>query len=619
MKRRRLIGLLTLFAILPMIVGTVSADQRALDMVPANAHVAVVVPNPGALSKSINELTGSLGLTEMLPGLFAMMGQPGMGAEFELDVWGMAKGMMGIGQGIDDNGPIILVLDLTQDDQGQILDEPKITIITAVTNYEDFLANFGGDEKKEIADVRLTDGSTAYIRHVNNFAVMAETQKDAEAYTPGKNAKGLLRKAGEYGRKAIQSGELVYYVDLEAMRKGLGEDMKWLDAKQTRATEEAREQGGDEAAKATETVTSSLRKMLGDAQAMVASYDISSDGFGTSTTIQFKPGSESAKQFAGTQTKGSLLSKLPDDQYVFALAADADALHIKDWIGPIMKLMETSSDAGMGMVKQLPAVMDLIASSNRVAYAFYTPQPQSVMNSFDWKIIATTESDDAAKLMQSYEKLITEMNGMKVTTAEGEVQYETNFMRDAVEISEEKVSQYEVKFQIPMQMLQQMGGAGAMASMFTTQMGYIAQVDNYVVTSSGTNPLHMTAAIEALKQDGGLNSQAALKAARTNNQPDYLVAEGYFNMSGLLSAVAPLFIANFMPNQEYEVPQDLPPLSMGMGMHNGGAAMQMYLPARSIKEVMHVVQLVQSAMQPPQMQQQPQQQQQNGGPRRAPR
>ena len=102
-----------------------------LNAVPKNAQVVVIVPNIGGLSKKITAFGKALGLGDI---------------QGFTDPLGELKREGGIEKGLNENGAIIVVLSGLEDSikNGE---EPNFVVFMPVTDYNDFVANFKGEEK----------------------------------------------------------------------------------------------------------------------------------------------------------------------------------------------------------------------------------------------------------------------------------------------------------------------------------------------------------------------------------------------------------------------------------------------------------------------------------------
>lgn len=140
----------------------------------------------------------------------------------------------------------------------------------------------------------------------------------------------------------------------------------------------------------------------------------------------------------------------------------------------------------------------------------------------------------------------------------------------------------------------QMGPAAGFMTMFTNFTGYATQADGYYLASTTLDQQLMAKGLATGKTGDGMGAGDTLAQVREKAIPDGAVAEVYISLGGIAETVGPMAMMFGMP--PIEVPQDLPPVAMGLGLNGTSAAGRLYVPNDTTRFIIGTVKDIQSQM-----------------------
>ncbi len=564
-----------------MLAAFAMASPPVLDRVPTGAMMVVTASNPTQLHKDLQALTTAIEIPFPVPGVDELLQQ------------------MGIEKGVDSGKSIALAVmppgkdggDKDKKKEGKKGDKdadgdedegggpPKnLIIFLPVTSYADFLGNFdlkpGGG-----VDAGRIQGDDAFFKDLGNgYAAMSPTKElleglDAKA-SNGAAFKSAMGKAGE---KVADTSSFTVIVNMDVVRPMGPGAMKALEERMVGPGP-----GGMAMGQLGESVLVKWvgETMMRDTRTIVAGVKPDAMGVGLDIAMVFNDGSYMAKAMTGKGTASELITKLPNQTYLFAFAVDLSMPGMRTVIDDISKL-----GGKEGQDRFPPVLMQQFNNSQGSAMMFGAP-PGGLLGGLFTSTVGYVKTQDPGKYIEAMRAGLTEMNGKDA----GGMTLQTTYEEGSAEVNGTKVDTWGIKLDASAD-----GGGGQMAMALPMIFGpaggpggYVAKTEGGVVRTYSKNSLLMGAAMDSAKGGGDNLGKDKLLSQVGERLPKDRVAEAYVGVKSILEAVMPLLAMGGV-NVDIELPPTMPPIGLGMGTEEGGARIGLYLPAPVIKTVSAVV------------------------------
>jgi hypothetical protein len=575
----------------------VNADVPvALSQAPEGAQLVAIIP-------SMSELSGKL----------AMLNQTlGIDQDEMTDALGAFKAEVGIGDGLDDAGSALFVVqDLATAIQAE--EEPDVLMILPVTDYAAFVASFQAEGAAPagagVTELVLPDGQAGFAKESGGYAVLGNSEQAVADYTPGGDADAVGSRVGELGQHYLAGCDAAIYIDLEALAPTLitaiDEGITEALASFEQVAEMGMMQESDlETMRAMMTLYATAGKaIVGSSQGFVVALDINEHGIGITDSIQFKADSPVMKYLPGGGSgTASILARLPKGSYIVAGAYDAKSLAFSDLFEAAMAVLPEDNPQADLYRKCMP----LVKQVQQYAGVFYTPDPNALMTGTGaLNVLQTYKVDDSASFMTQAKDYISDMNGMSIPMAvpgvgadgeEAAMTYTTSYTDNALQLDGVQVDQYSMQVQMPQQMMMQMGPMAGMMQMFTNFNGYATEDDGHYISSTTLDQQLISKGLASGKTGDGMGADDKLAEVREKAIPPGAAAEAYLSFAGIIETVGPMAMMFGMP--AIEAPQDLAPVAVGLGIQGNSSAARFYVPNETIKFIIDTVKDVQTQMMP---------------------
>jgi hypothetical protein len=595
MQRKMLsMAMAMLLLIVTVQVNSARADLAdALDQLPPEAQVVIVVPNLASLNQKIAALKTALNLP--VP-------------ELE-DAVGALKREMGMVQGVDDNGAALIIIQNITDQVTKGVD-PQMLIMVPVTDYGAFVGNYGGTTGADITPLTIMGTGSGFGKQVGNYALMAELEQTVENYAPANAGEAFAQKFGPLGQQYLGSEDILVLVDLEKLGPVVTPLVDNAIAEMKQQFEHLVEAEMMDAATAEsmssiyEVYGSAAKAVLKDANGLLLGLDLADEGVGLAKVFHYKPESVMAELFpGGSSDAAATLQQLPQQPYIFAAAFDAKAVAVGKLYEKLIAALPDPKNNPMvaGYEHWLPMV-DQVKS---MATALYAPSEAGMMSGAMLNSLSIIQTEDAAAYVESFRKYLTAINatsvGMPAATGPGQatqpaVTYTTSFTPNALQIEGVKIDQYQLQLTYSPQMMQQMGPLAPVIMMFggSGYSGYIAADGNHVLMTTVTDPQLISRGLQGLKGKAGLGTSPQIRQLQQSALPAQPVMESYLSLDGMAEAAnafMPMFGA-----PPIVVPDDVPPVAMGMSIADQSIAARMYIPTRTVQFAIDTVQGLMASM-----------------------
>ncbi len=547
---------------------TSHADLAAvMDQASAGADMVIAVPSMSKLNEAIAELNAKLGIQ-----------QP----EME-DALASFKQEMGVSEGIDDNGPMLMVIqDLATPMQED--SEPDALILMLVTDYATFVKSINGTPDG-VTEVQL-QSDTGFAKQLGNFAVLGETKESVEAYAAGEQGAAMLKTIGSYGQSYGSSSLISVYFNLADLAPAFNAQIEEGIAQMKAELENSDVEQTFDTEKMATAYASLGKTFVNGTQAVLFTMDSTEAGAGFAMGAGLKEGSDLAGYFTGKSSDGSVLARLPDQSYLYASGIDLAGINIDPLIDMAGEVMEAMSEGPMaGMMAQSKQTLDMMKQVQRFGQVWYAPNaadPMAMMSGGFMSFLNVYEDEtgqDGNAMRDQWQKSMEAMGQVAVPLDEAEeaaqMTMDVTYQPSAMQVEGVRVDQYQINMQLPPEMMQ--GNPMAMM-MMNGYGGYVAATDDAVMmTTGGTDPKLITDGLKAIGKNDGLGSAAKLNDLRANQLPEALFAEGYLSIAGVADMANPM-LQMFGGMPPVQVPADLSPIAMGLGQQDGSLGGRFFIP-----------------------------------------
>lgn len=558
-----------------------------LDQAAADAELVVVVPSMSQLSEKIAGFAAQTGLNEFAP-------------EMD-DALGAFKREMGWLEGVDDEGPMLVVVTgLAAAIDAEINNapeqpEPDALMLVPVADYAGFVAQFGGDPAADATAVTFTNGDDGFVKNLAGYAVMGDSMELVRAYAAGEKGAAITEALGAMVDGYLTAGDALVYIDVAAMAPALQSGIEQGMAEMRRQMDgQAAQMPGNFGAMMDNFFTA--YEQLG--QTLVAGTDkylltleINDAGVALTHASRLKDGSELAGFFKSTEDQGggsagpALLASLPDDTYIVASAMDTDAFDTDKLVDKLTAVFTEGQDGGdgAGMMTAFVESLQMMKQANGFASVFYAPEPAAMMAGGFFTSLTVYDVEDADAFVAGQRDYLEKMQDMKIAlpTEQGqpaqEMSFTTQYTEKALVIDGTEVHQFQVNTVLPPEMMQQFGPMAAVMGNAGSG-GYIAAKDGKVLVTTVTDPQLITRGLKAVSQTDGVGSGGNIANLRAEALPADAALEMYVSVGGIAETVNP-FLLMFSPNgQQLNIPENLPPLAMGGATDGTGVAFRTFVP-----------------------------------------
>jgi|GEM_PF-3211982 len=589
------------------------------DAAPAGSEVVWAVPTLRGFSDRIATFAAETGLERHAPDL--------------ADALDAFKREMNLNQGLDDDGPLLVVvsglaaaIDAALDDNPDNDDlEPAALLLVPVSDYAAFVSAMDGDPAADATPVTL-DGNRGFARRVPGYAVIAGTAEAAAAYEPGAGGAAVTEAVGPQSTPWFERGQSLVYIDVAAMAPS-------LKAAVARGIDEMnREMQGGAPAQAAMfapvmTAYSGLLDGLIDGTDKLAlTLDLNGGGLGLTVGGRLNAGSEMAHMLrpaaddADAESGGSLLNRLPDQPYLFAAAADLTRLdmaalgdavrgvaaELKDAAGVAQQAAEDGAAGGLPVEQMVDLYVEMLQvapDATAMGSVMYAPEPAAMMGGGFFNQLSVTQTADAQGALDRQQAVLAKMNDLTIpmpamgghghhqgdghdhgddAPAGGAMSFETTYTEKALEIEGTRVDQFQVKTVLPPALMQQFGPM-AMVMGNAGSGGYLAAKDGHVLATTVTDPQLVTRGLKALAADDGLGAAATLNELRDAELPADASMEAWLSVRGIANTVNPFLMMFAQGGEQLNVPADLSPVAMGAAGDPGGLVLRVFIPTDVVR------------------------------------
>lgn len=609
MSTSRFIVGITLLAILglsfPVAAQVAGPVTTALNLAPADAQMLVVVNDLSRVSDRIAVLREELDLS--YPDLD--------------DALGAFKRKTGMLDGVNDSGVMLLSINGLERIEAQDA-SPRVLVLMPVSDYAGFVGQYGGDGTAEIAELRLANGAQGYAKSLESYAVFGGDREAIAGYEPADAAAALTDQLEAHGRAAVGDADIAALVDLtktadanpalvEAGLRLAGNTLAALVAPSASPTQDASQpapalRNDDDGSAAlvqfgslftrladNAMLRDGLAAMMKDSRAMVVAGELGRGDTAVTLAFHVNPDTPTAALFRpSTDSAGKVLAALPDRPYLFATAVDGQGMDLPG----LLKLI-VGEQGDPGPILRLKAEAGPLAEQvNAAAAAVFTPGDNAVYSGSLLNAVAVYRVKDGSKFLEGLKTYFHDLN--KIEPGADGTTYQGDYMQNALRLADDvSVDQFKLNPVIPPATMREMPlTTQALITSVFPMNGYVAAKGNDVVLVTSLDTQQITRALEAIEQQAGLGSAAAIAGRRERTLPAGSVMETYVDVSGVAGLADLVLPALGLPG--LPPAGDLSPLSLGIGVEGESVAFRLDLPDETMRYLLRSTILLNEQLDP---------------------
>lgn len=544
-----------------------SADAGVPDVlthVPTDTPVYLVVPDLGGLIGDMSAFNQAM--AGKLPPEAAQMGMGLFLAQ-----------SLATQPGVTTNGSAAVLLGLHFEPDGGISKrDPDVTMILPIEDLEAFAkgpfmsgqrATFEGD----VLTATMPEGETFYMRDLGSHTVAGPDEDAIKAFTAGEFDAAHASALAGAGAQALENAGIAAVANIAKLDGLIEQGMRQMEQQVNFA---AMMGGGDAVLQTFEAVKEAAAALRRDGSVGMMALDITADGIGIDMGAIFKDGTPSAEMFQTEGDTQSLMSALPQTDFLLAYAFDSSGEGLEGIVESMLEMMPMGGEGGAPgmMLKGSTGTSGVIGASPAALGGAGLLAKQ----------ISYTRADDPQAAVGAMKKAISGMNGQSMMG----MSYTTEYSEGGAEVAGAKVDTYAVRSAVDPNA---MGGGMMMdPAMIQTMMygmaggpsGYVAKVDGGYYTTSSRNSALLENAIKAGKGGEGLSTNGKLKQVAGKLQGNRF-AEAYFSADQLFNSFGP-FAQMLGMIDRFEPLPAMAPVGMSARGDGQGLVSRFYIPAEVI-------------------------------------
>lgn len=395
---------------------TPAADPSALlKAIPADATAFLAIRSLSQLDQDIQDSAKALNLP---PGTIPSLIQ-----------W--VKGSLNLGQGFNEEGSMaVVVLNTAQVTKTEEL-ENRIALFFAANDPKALAVAMGGEKDGEVSKVTFAD-EPAFAAPKGDFLVVA---KDEAALKEAVQAKGggLVKTMTAERAKAYTEQDIFGWGNFRGISKELRQSIR----------EELKSEMGPQSP--IESLMGSLdqlEKMIEQGESVAVGLSVDpKNGITGNFYLSMRPDTELGKQMAGMEAvKGSLLTGLPGEPFVFAMGSTASPdteRQLKQMLDVVLSEENVGEKVDKDKLAQVrDGLVHLLSSVQQMSLAIYPLPVEDAKGMVNATLVAKVRDADAWK--QEAKKLFTVGKDLIVEAAKqgGEPEEQVKQFADAVQWKE---------------------------------------------------------------------------------------------------------------------------------------------------------------------------------------
>jgi hypothetical protein len=533
------------------LAGSALAMPAIADRLPTDVSLAVIIPNIEDLEKDIRSIASLVGLPADAVNVDQVLS------------------MAGIEGAVSKKGPLALFVGLPKegvDDEG--------TLLFPVANFDTLVKGLGGELKDGIATANV-QGNDVFIKQIDGgMAIMGANADIIKAFKgePGQNA-AHAKAIGPVGVRLADTSDLIAIINVAPMRAQLKEgfasglDMALSQAPLPEAPDTAQ-------------VKFLADSFIDQTRAMVFGLRMDQMGVSLDMVTAFEEGSPMAAIAAKPGRAHDLTGKLPSDRFVASFALDLANPELLKFLRAMPKPADENQASMIGRT------LDTYSKMTGVSF-LAARNPAGITAGVLARGVVYHETKDSSALADDYKATIEQLKTDKV--ADGFYDRE----KGPAEVNGKKADAWSMRL-LPNPDAPEM--AQAMVYIYGLSggpNGYSVRGENFLVQTYAKSTEQLNAAVKAANGENGLNTDTMVKQVAEQLSPGR-TAEIFISTKTVIDSVLPLAGA-FLGGVQVDLPEQLPPVALGISTDAGAARSTVYVPNAVIKAFADIAKAVQAA------------------------
>lgn len=591
-----LMTLVTTLVFTPLIHAQESENLKlaeTFDLLPAEFELILAVPDMNTFSDRAALLNDALDLK--ITGLTDLLN------EF--------KRALGMDRGVNGNGSLFLVvqnaesvlpaLTVEDGDQPKPGPAPQFIAMIPVSDYAEFVGNFGGSPDELVTALTLPNGQAGYAKVHNSYAIISSQKSQVEGYAPGLTRSALTTLVGQQGFDVLVRSDMSLIIQPKNITDAGYQraiDLFKSPPDPEAALEPVDEDNVSNSQIMSELYNTAMLRVLKDARTLVIGFGSNEQGMDIHVGMTFKPGSVMGSRLTGDAGAATLLDRLPRREYLYSLDSNMQNVDLKAIIDDMATELQSKGAWYVSLVKNAAPILGQI---NEVAHVFYAPQGAIGLGTRVMNTAMILKVNDSQRFVSDFQSFLTNANGKShpmglmrqgetaETDSRPNVMVLSTFAANALSDDRAQIAQYQLQYTMPMQVLARMNDVSRrmMVLGLNNQEGYIASVDNTTVLLTTVTDAQLVKEMLTIlnaPQGAGIAKGAMLAKAMESNLSN-TTGQVHVNMLSGMRATH-MLIELLLGKQDMDpvFPSDLLPLSLSYKTTNGGLQAKAHLPLETI-------------------------------------
>ncbi len=545
-----------------MAVSAMAGTPACLTMVPEGADALVVMPDLGELlndMNAVNTMLGDQGKPEVMFMTSMVRGMPGLNLE----------------------GSAAVVLDLDDEDPSN---EPEAIVLLPVSDFGALTQ--GQSAENGVVPFNMGGGPSMYFRDMGSgYAAMSNNPEKLRGFEAGSNSESeVASMLGTAGMRGVGSNDVFMMLNLDSIRPMMMEGMESLEAQ----GEMLELMMGPEAAKSFDMMMNVYRTAANDGQMVMSGLNFDqSVGFSMDFGLQFAEGSDSAAMFNNDGRAGSYISKIPQTDFLFAVAFDMSGDGLRSMLSGYGEMIKGMTPGGAMDQFDMAKLMTMYDGGAMVLGSSDAMMMQGIFSNALFYGASQNPGEIVEVMQAMYSSMGSfEQPGLSMTGS---------MSAEPARIAGVDVYEHSMRMELDPSMMGG-GGMGAPNPQMMMQMmygpnmgpsGYLAEVDGGVIMTMSKNEALLTKAVEASRGNGSLSADGGISAA-SKLLPENRVMEMYVGVDHILNMVGPMAMM-FGAIPEFQPVGSLTPIAMGMTADGGAVTMRAVVPTATFQAIQAMI------------------------------
>lgn len=454
-------------------------------------------------------------------------------------------------------------------------------MLVPVSDYAAFVKALGATETTGISEVNM-HGKAAFVKDVGKgYAIISEHKEPLGRYAGAEGNLAAHTKAlGAVGAQVDEATDMMMFFNIPVLRADIEEGLKEME----KGAGEQMMPGMEQAKKAFVMLQTMGESFTRDASVGIFGVGLSDAGIIVDAGAQFREGTELAKLFNEQGDTLRIVDRLPEQDFFVVSALDTSKPGTKKILHSYMDMTKSMMEGAKGeesktaevMQKMMGPFSDMMAQvDNTDGFGMMMgATPGGLMGGLFVNSTAYVESKNAAGYLDTMRKSMESLDGQEF----GGITVKSSCKSDADTLADVSVVKWSMQMtadgndpeaqQMVMMQNMIMGPRGL--------NGFAGIVDKSVVMTYSDNKLLMTNAIEVARSGKGLGSAEDVRAAQAV-LPSGRIMEAHLGMKTILETVQGVMGMMGGPT-DWEVPEKIAPISMGLTTNGGGLGARFYVP-----------------------------------------